>query len=86
MSRLHPDDDRGAKPDSRVSRLVKTGGMVICPRSMGTAVAAIAGGTSRSPGRERAADVTLQGTAQADPGPPGDSTVARSPSQSRVGH
>jgi 4-hydroxy-3-polyprenylbenzoate decarboxylase len=49
------DDDRGAKP---ASGSVRTGGMVICPCSMGT-VAAIAGGTSRSL-VERAADVTLK--------------------------
>jgi 4-hydroxy-3-polyprenylbenzoate decarboxylase len=52
---VYPDDDRGAKP---ASGSVKTGGMVICPCSMGT-VAAIAGGTSRSL-VERAADVTLK--------------------------
>jgi flavin prenyltransferase len=50
-----PDDDRGAMPASGSQR---TGGMVICPCSMGT-VAAIAGGTSRSL-VERAADVTLK--------------------------
>jgi 4-hydroxy-3-polyprenylbenzoate decarboxylase len=49
------DDDRGALPASGSQR---TGGMVICPCSMGT-VAAIAGGTSRSL-VERAADVTLK--------------------------
>ena len=52
---LFPDDDRGARPASGSAR---TGGMVICPCSMGT-VAAIAGGTSRSL-VERAADVTLK--------------------------
>ncbi len=52
---LFPDDDRGALPASGSQR---TGGMVICPCSMGT-VAAIAGGTSRSL-VERAADVTLK--------------------------
>lgn len=52
---LFPDDDRGAKPASGSQR---TGGMVVCPCSMGT-VAAIAGGTSRSL-VERAADVTLK--------------------------
>jgi 4-hydroxy-3-polyprenylbenzoate decarboxylase len=52
---LFPDTDRGAKPASGSTR---TGGMVICPCSMGT-VAAIAGGTSRSL-VERAADVTLK--------------------------
>ena len=52
---VFPDDDRGALPASG-SR--KTGGMVVCPCSMGT-VAAIAGGTSRSL-VERAADVTLK--------------------------
>ena len=53
--RLFPDDDRGALPASGSQR---TGGMVICPCSMGT-VAAVAGGTSRSL-VERAADVTLK--------------------------
>ena len=53
--RTFPDDDRGALPASGSQR---TGGMVICPCSMGT-VAAIAGGTSRSL-VERAADVTLK--------------------------
>jgi 4-hydroxy-3-polyprenylbenzoate decarboxylase len=52
---VFPDDDRGALPASG-SR--KTGGMFVCPCSMGT-VAAIAGGTSRSL-VERAADVTLK--------------------------
>jgi 4-hydroxy-3-polyprenylbenzoate decarboxylase len=51
----YPDEDRGALPASGSQR---TGGMVICPCSMGT-VAAIAGGTSRSL-VERAADVTLK--------------------------
>jgi 4-hydroxy-3-polyprenylbenzoate decarboxylase len=50
-----PDEDRGALPASGSQR---TGGMVVCPCSMGT-VAAIAGGTSRSL-VERAADVTLK--------------------------
>jgi 4-hydroxy-3-polyprenylbenzoate decarboxylase len=52
---IYPDTDRGAKPASGSHR---TGGMVICPCSMGT-VSAIAHGTSRSL-VERAADVTLQ--------------------------
>jgi flavin prenyltransferase len=52
---VFPDEDRGALPASGSQR---TGGMVICPCSMGT-VAAIAGGTSRSL-VERAADVTLK--------------------------
>jgi 4-hydroxy-3-polyprenylbenzoate decarboxylase len=53
--RHFPDADRGALPASGSQR---TGGMVICPCSMGT-VAAIALGTSRSL-VERAADVTLK--------------------------
>ncbi len=53
--RVFPDDDRGALPASGSQR---TGGMLVCPCSMGT-VAAIAGGTSRSL-VERAADVTLK--------------------------
>jgi flavin prenyltransferase len=52
---LFPDEDRGALPGSGSQR---TGGMVICPCSMGT-VAAVALGTSRSL-VERAADVTLK--------------------------
>jgi flavin prenyltransferase len=52
---LYDDDDRGAKPASGSAR---TGGMVVCPCSMGT-VSAIATGTSRSL-IERAADVTLK--------------------------
>jgi flavin prenyltransferase len=52
---VFPDTDRGALPASGSRR---TGGMVVCPCSMGT-VAAIAGGTSRSL-VERAADVTLK--------------------------
>jgi flavin prenyltransferase len=52
---VFPDDDRGALPASGSQR---TGGMVICPCSMGT-VAAVAAGTSRSL-VERAADVTLK--------------------------
>ena len=50
-----PDDDRGALPASGSQR---TGGMVICPCSMGT-VSAVATGASRSL-VERAADVTLK--------------------------
>jgi 4-hydroxy-3-polyprenylbenzoate decarboxylase len=53
--RAFDDDDRGALPASGSQR---TGGMVICPCSMGT-VSAIAHGTSRSL-VERAADVTLK--------------------------
>jgi 4-hydroxy-3-polyprenylbenzoate decarboxylase len=53
--RVFDDTDRGAEPASGSTR---TGGMVICPCSMGT-VAAIAHGTSRSL-IERAADVTLK--------------------------
>ena len=52
---VFPDQDRGAKPASGSQR---TGGMVICPCSMGT-VSAIAQGSSRSL-VERAADVTLK--------------------------
>jgi 4-hydroxy-3-polyprenylbenzoate decarboxylase len=52
---VFPDDDRGAKPASGSAR---TGGMVICPCSMGT-VSAIATGSSRSL-VERAADVVLK--------------------------
>jgi flavin prenyltransferase len=52
---LFPDEDRGAMPASGSQQ---TGGMVICPCSMGT-VAAIAMGTSRSL-VERAADVTIK--------------------------
>ena len=52
---VFPDDDRGAKPASGSAR---TGGMVICPCSMGT-IAAIATGSSRSL-VERAADVVLK--------------------------
>src|SRR5438309_9038479 len=53
--RVFDDTDRGAEPASGSAR---TGGMVICPCSMGT-VAAIAHGTSRSL-IERAADVVLK--------------------------
>ena len=53
--RVFDDKDRGAEPASGSAR---TGGMVICPCSMGT-VAAIAHGTSRSL-IERAADVVLK--------------------------
>jgi len=53
--RVFDDTDRGAEAASGSAR---TGGMVICPCSMGT-VAAIAHGTSRSL-IERAADVTLK--------------------------
>lgn len=53
--RFFDDGDRGAAP---ASGSAITGGMVICPCSMGT-VAAIAHGTSRSL-VERAADVTLK--------------------------
>jgi 4-hydroxy-3-polyprenylbenzoate decarboxylase len=53
--RVFDDRDRGALP---ASGSVRTGGMVICPCSMGT-IAAIAHGTSRSL-VERAADVTLK--------------------------
>src|SRR2546428_3568239 len=53
--RVFDDKDRGAEPASGSAR---TGGMVICPCSMGT-VAAIAHGTSRSL-IERAADVSLK--------------------------
>ena len=49
------DTDRGGRP---ASGSAKTGGMVVCPCSMGPA-AAIAHGTSRSL-IERAADVTLK--------------------------
>ena len=52
---VFPDDDRGARPASGSQ---KTGGMVVCPCSMGT-VSAIALGSSRSL-TERAADVTLK--------------------------
>ncbi|MEI6740410.1 MAG: flavin prenyltransferase UbiX [Gemmatimonadaceae bacterium] len=53
--RVFDDGDRGAAPASGSAR---TGGMVVCPCSMGT-VSAIAHGTSRSL-VERAADVTLK--------------------------
>jgi 4-hydroxy-3-polyprenylbenzoate decarboxylase len=53
--RLFDDNDRGASP---ASGSAQTGGMVVCPCSMGT-VAAIAHGTSRSL-IERAADVVLK--------------------------
>lgn len=53
--RVFDDRDRGALP---ASGSVRTGGMVICPCSMGT-IAAVAHGTSRSL-VERAADVTLK--------------------------
>ena len=53
--RVFDDKDRGAAPASGSAR---TGGMVICPCSMGT-VAAIAHGTSRSL-IERSADVVLK--------------------------
>jgi 4-hydroxy-3-polyprenylbenzoate decarboxylase len=49
------DNDRGAKPASGSAR---SGGMIICPCSMGT-VSAVAHGTSRSL-VERAADVVLK--------------------------
>ena len=52
---LFDDADRGAGP---ASGSAKTGGMEICPCSMGT-LASIAAGTSRSL-VERAADVTLK--------------------------
>lgn len=53
--RVFDDKDRGAEP---ASGSAKSGGMVVCPCSMGT-VAAIAHGTSRSL-IERAADVVLK--------------------------
>lgn len=52
---VFPDGDRGALPASGSQR---TGGMVVCPCSMGT-VSAMAHGSSRSL-IERAADVTLK--------------------------
>ncbi len=52
---VFPEDDRGALPASGSQ---PTGGMVVCPCSMGT-VSAIAQGSSRSL-VERAADVTLK--------------------------
>lgn len=53
--RVFDDGDRGALP---ASGSVATGGMIVCPCSMGT-VSAIAHGSSRSL-VERAADVTLK--------------------------
>lgn len=52
---VYPNDDRGAHP---ASGSCPTGGMVVCPCSMGT-LSAIAQGSSRSL-IERAADVTLK--------------------------
>ena len=52
---LYPNDDRGAHP---ASGSCPTGGMIVCPCSMGT-LSAIAHGSSRSL-IERAADVTLK--------------------------